>query len=232
MLLRHIITLVIILPLVVLADSSSWRGQLQDGSHISIDPNTNKVIRDHEGESTPLWDGVHKLDNGAVIIVRDGVVVKDRVIIEAQREQQRDRLNAACMQLVKKVCGTHNECDSHPACDPARQLLALEHSELNSTWSGNILESSTHCLEALGNENFFQACDRRSTVDESPCEKLHLKVCGSERQCASREACDAAGQLVSMEQQDMHSVPGGFTYASAQCRDALADDSDYFSACE
>ncbi|MCG8117510.1 MAG: hypothetical protein N0E45_19430 [Candidatus Thiodiazotropha endolucinida] len=230
--LRHIITVFCILPLAVIADTSSWQGQLQDGSHISIDSDTNKVSRTAGGETTPLWDGVHKLDNGAVIIVRDGVVVKDRVIIDAQREQERDRLNAACMQLVKKVCGMHNECDASPACDPARQLFAMERTELSSSWSGVILESSTQCLEALGNETFFQACDRRLSGHETPCEKLHDKVCGSDNQCASREACNAASQLISMEQQDMHSVPGGFTYASAQCRDALVDDSDYFSACE
>jgi hypothetical protein len=232
MLLRRIIKVFLILPLAVLADATSWQGKLQDGSHISIDSSTNKVTRSAEGEATPLWDGVHKLDNGAVIIVRDGVIVKDRVIIDAQREQERDRLNAACMQLVKKVCGMHNECDAHPACDPARQLLAMEQNELNSSWSGVILESSTHCLEALGNETFFNICDKRSSGQETSCEKLRNRVCGSDNQCTSREACDAANQLISMEQQDMYSVPGGFTYASAQCRDALAENSDYFSACE
>lgn len=232
MLLRHIIRIVLLLPLAVSADSPSWQGKLQDGSQISIDSNTNKVTRSTEGVVSPLWDGVHKLDNGAVIIVRDGAVVKDQVVIEAQQEQERDRLNAACMQLVKKVCGMHNECDSRPACDPARQLLAMEHSELNSSWSGAILESSTHCLEALGNEDFFQACDRRLPGQVTPCEKLRKRVCGSDDQCLSREACDAANQLISMEQQDLHSVPGGFTYASAQCRDALADESGYFKACE
>jgi hypothetical protein len=230
--LRHIIKVVLLLPIALLAENPSWQGQLQDGSQISIDSITNKVSRRAEGVTTPLWDGVHKLDNGAVIIVRDGVVVKDSVIIDAQREQERDRLNAACMQLVKKVCGMHNECDSHPACDPAHQLLAMERSELNGSWSGTMLESSTYCLEALGNERFFQTCDRRSPGHETPCEKLRQKVCGSDNQCASREACEAASQLISMEQQDMHSVPGGFTYASAQCRDALVDDSDYFRACE
>jgi hypothetical protein len=232
MLLRHIIRVFLALPLAVLADTASWQGKLQDGSQIYVDSNTNKVSRSAEGETTPLWDGVHKLDNGAVIIVRDGVVVKDRVIIDAQREQERDRLNAACMQLVKKVCGMHNECDAHPSCDPARQLLAMEQNELNSSWSGVILESSTHCLEALGNETFFKACDRDSSGQETPCEKLRSRVCGSDNQCTSREACDAAKQLISMEQQDMHSVPEGFTYASAQCRDALAENSDYFSTCE
>ncbi|MEW8505223.1 MAG: hypothetical protein AB2598_00840 [Candidatus Thiodiazotropha sp.] len=231
MLLRQIIVVFLILPLTLLADSS-WQGQLQDGSRISIDPNTNKVTRSAEGESTPLWDGVHKLDNGAVIIVRDGVVVKDRVVIEAQREQERDRLNAACMQLVRKVCGVHNECDANPACDPARQLLAMEQSELSSSWTGDVLESSTQCLEALGNESYFQPCTKRLSGNLTPCEKLSIKVCGDENQCAAREACDAARQLISMEQQDMHSVPGGFTYASAQCRDALAGNTDYFSSCE
>jgi hypothetical protein len=232
MLLRHIIRVVLLLPLAALAENPSWHGKLHDGSQVSIDSNTNKVVRRAEGAVTPLWDGVHKLDNGAVIIVRDGVVVKDQVIIEAQQEQERDRLNAACMQLVKKVCGMHNECDSLPACDPARQLLEMERNELNSSWSGVILESSTHCLEALANENFFKACDRRTSGHKTPCEKLQRRVCGSDDQCLSREACDAANQLISMEQQDIHSVPGGFTYASAQCRDALADESGYFSSCE
>jgi hypothetical protein len=232
MLLRHIIGFFLILPLAVLAENASWQGELQDGSHISIDTTTNKVTRTSEGETVPLWDGVHKLGNGAVIIVRDGVVVRDRVIIDAQREQEHDRLNAACMQLVKKVCGMHNECDASPACDPARQLLEMERSELNGSWSGVILESSTHCLEALGNETFFKACRRRLPGDATPCEKLRDRVCGKENQCVSREACNATRQLVSMEQQDMHTVPGGFTYASAQCRDALAEDSDYFKACD
>jgi hypothetical protein len=232
MLLRHIIRIVLLLPLSAFAGNPSWQGKLHDGSQVSIDSNTNKVIRSTEGEVSPLWDGVHKLDNGAVIIVRDGVVIKDQVIIEAQQEQERDRLNAACMQLVKKVCGMHNECDSHPGCDPAHQLLEMERNELNSSWSGVILESSTHCLEALRNDDFFKACDKRITGNETPCEKLHKRVCGSDDQCLSREACDAASQLISMEQQDMHTVPGGFTYASAQCRDALADESGYFRACE
>ncbi|MES9994165.1 MAG: hypothetical protein ABW098_19615 [Candidatus Thiodiazotropha sp.] len=230
MLFRHINIVLLILPLTLVADTS-WQGQLQDGSHVSIDPTTNKVTRSADGERTPLWDGVHKLENGAVIIVRDGVVVKDRMIIEAQHEQERDRLNAACMQLVKKVCGIHNECDASPACDPARQLMAMEQSELNSSWSGEILQSSTQCLEALGNEGYFQPCRKRLPGRLTPCEKLSNKVCGSDNQCATSEACDAARQLISMEQQDMHSAPEGFTYASAQCRDALANNSDYFSSC-
>jgi hypothetical protein len=215
----------------VIADSHDWQGALQDGSQITIDPNTNKVIRTAEGISSPLWDGVHSLDNGAVIIVRNGVVIKDAAIIEAQHEQERDRLNAACMQLVRKVCGEHNECSDQPGCDPARQLLAMEREELNESWAGMVLETSTHCLEGLGNEEFFKACERASG-EKTPCEKLQLRVCGEQAQCSERESCAAANQLVAMEKQDKFSVPGGFTYATAQCRDVLTSENGFFKMCE
>jgi hypothetical protein len=227
-----ITTLLLLLSTVSFAGDSSWQGALLDGGRISIDQSTNKVTRTEDGLSTPLWDGVHNLDNGAVIIVRDGIVVRDATIIEAQREQERDRLNAACMQLVKKVCGEHNECSAHSACDPARQLLAMEHEELNESWTGMVLETSTHCLEGLGNEDFFKPCMRRKAGVKTPCEKLQVKVCGGENQCAERESCNAARQLVSMEQQDRYSVPAGFTYATAQCRDVLTSEDDFFRGCE
>jgi hypothetical protein len=213
------------------AGSHAWQGALLDGSQISIDPDTNKVTRMAEGNSSPLWDGVHSLDNGAVIIVRNGVVIKDVAIIEAQHEQERDRLNAACMQLVIKVCGEHNECSDRPGCDPARQLLAMEREELNESWAGMVLETSTHCLEGLGNEEFFKSCEH-SSGEKTPCEKLQLRVCGIENQCSERESCGAANQLVAMEKQDKFSVPGGFTYATAQCRDVLASDNGFFEMCE
>jgi hypothetical protein len=175
---------------------------------------------------------VHSLNNGAVIIVRNGVVIKDVAIIEAQHEQERDRLNAACMQLVRKVCGEHNECSSEPACDPARQLLAMEREELNESWAGMVLETSTHCLEGLGNEAFFTPCMKKKSGQKTVCEKLQIKVCGRNNQCAERESCNAAKQLVAMEKQDKFSVPGGFTYATAQCRDVIQSDKAFFTACE
>lgn len=229
---RMLFPLLVLLPLMVSADED-WRGALEDGSHITIDTTTNKATRVIEGESTPLWDGVHRLTNGAVIIVRDGVVVKDAAIIEAQQEQARDRLNAACLQLVKKVCGLHNECDSHPACDPARQLLAMERDELSSSWSGAVLESSTLCLEGLGKEDFFQVCSiRKAGMVKSVCEQLVVKVCGEQQQCESSEGCSAAHQLLSMEQQDQFNMPGSVSQSSGQCRDVLSREDAFFQACQ
>ena len=232
LLFRMLPILLISVSLSAVAEEGAWRGWLLDGSQVVIDPKTNKATRSIEGGTTPLWDGVHQLNNGAVIIVREGVVVRDAAIIEAQQQQTRDRLNAACMQLVKKVCGPHNECDSHPSCEPARQLLAMERDELNSSWSGSVMESSTLCLEALGNEGYFSRCTKRQSGDKATsCENLVRRVCGSENQCESSQACDAALQLLNMELQDRFNAPG-MNAASDQCRDVLADESPFFQACQ
>ncbi len=225
--------LLLLISITASAGEGAWQGSLQDGSRVTIDPSTNKAIRSVDGESTPLWDGVHRLNNGAVIIVRDGVVVRDETVIEAQQEQERNRLNAACMQLVTKVCGPHNECDSSPACDPARQLLVMERDELSGSWSGATLESSTLCLEALGNETYFATCTRRDiTAGRSPCERLAARVCGEEELCSASQGCDAARQLIGMEQQDLFEFPGRPGKASLQCREMLREPTELFAGCE
>jgi hypothetical protein len=224
--------MLLVLSLSVWADDASWQGALRDGSQITIDPVTNKVTRQWQGESRMLWDGVHQLENGAVIIIRDGVVVKDSVVLQAQQEQQRKELQEACMTLVRKVCGPRNECESHPACDPARQLLLMEDEELHGgSWPGSRPESSRQCLEALSNETFFQACSERGAgMPLSSCEQLQRRVCGKDRACAGSEACSAAGQLVKMEREDRYAPPGGATQAGEQCR-GLLNDQGFFNSC-
>ncbi len=231
-LLRLTSLLLLLLSLAAAAEEGSWRGAMQDGSEITIDPSTNKATRTLDGETTLLWNGVHRLSNGAVIIVRDGVVVPDQAIIEAQQEQARNRLNAACMQLVSKVCGQHSECRSQPACDPARQLLAMEREELGSSWSGASLESPHLCLEALGNEAYFTPCVRRDPKERpSACEQLAARVCGEAEGCADSQGCGAARQLISMERQDLVEAPQRHSTASAQCGEMLERPTETFDAC-
>jgi hypothetical protein len=230
---RLSLLLIVLVSCTAGAEQGSWQGSLQDGSLITIDPSTNKALRTLDGETTPLWNGVHRLNNGAVIIVRDGVAVRDETVIEAQQEQQRNRLNAACMQLVTKVCGAHKECQSQPACDPARQLLAMERDELNSSWSGATLESSTLCLEALANEEFFTPCSRRdNALGATACEHLAATVCGEEGACADSQGCDTARQLISMEQQDRYEFPDTPSRASDQCREMLHQPTELFISCD
>lgn len=229
---RNAIFILLLISNPLLAEEWAWQGSLMDGSRISIDPTTNKALRTQDGVTSPLWNGVHRLENGAVIIVRDGLVVRDETVIEAQQEQARNRLNAACMQLVTKVCGPHNECSSNPGCNPARQLLAMERDELNSSWSGSTLESSTLCLEALGNENYFARCTlREEDLRASTCERLVVKVCGESAKCGDTQGCQAARQLVAMEQQDLFDTPGVPSPATAQCAEQLRQSTELFLSC-
>jgi hypothetical protein len=225
--------LILLLSSVAGAEEGSWQGSLQDGSRITIDPFTNKAMRTLDGETTPLWNGVHRLNNGAVIIVREGLVVRDETVTKAQQEQVRNRHNAACMQLVTKVCGVHNECHSQPACDPASQLLAMEREERNSNGSETTLESSTLCLEALANEDFFTPCKQRESDQlATACERLASTVCGEEGVCKDTQGCDAARQLITMEQQDRYEFPDIPSRATEQCREMLHHPTELFISCE
>jgi len=229
---RTLLITLLFLFLPVQADETPWHGSLIDGSQITIDPHTNKATRTADGITTPLWDGVHQLSNGAVIIVRDGVVVKDAAIIREEKEQQKEELVEACGKLVRKVCGPRNECADQQACDPARQLLAMEREELRKGGDRGVPETARQCLEALSNEAFFQLCTARgATTPLSPCERLQRRVCGEHDQCANTEACDVAGQLVEMEVQDRYASPEGYTYATAQCEGVL-NNNDFFKACK
>ncbi len=229
---RTLLLFTVLVSSVAAADEGAWQGSLQDGSQISIDPSTNRAVRSRNGETTPLWNGVHRLNNGAVIIVRDGVVVRDETIIEAQQEQARNRLNEACGKLVTKVCGPHSECDSNPACDPARQLQAMERAELSGSSSSGTLESSMLCLEALGNEGFFGTCTRRdSDLSRTACGRLTSKVCGKKGACQASQGCDASRQLITLEQQDLFEFPGTPSMVTAQCRKMLEQPTQLFQGC-
>jgi len=229
---RALLTALVLYSITSLAQESPWEGALFDGSQIAIDPVTNKATRTWNGESTQLWDGVHQLDNDAVIIVRDGIVVKDATVMNIQQEQQLQQMQDACMNLVRKVCGPRNECESQPACDPARQLLVMEDEERRNTWGSGAQEVSRHCTKAMSDETFFQACTKRGAgTPLSPCEKLQQRVCGSNNQCGDSDACNAANQLIKMEREDRYAPPTGQTYASGQCSEVLNDEG-FFHSCK
>lgn len=231
-LLRLPLLLLALVSLSAMAADGFWQGTLNDGSRVTIDPTTNKASRTLQGQTTPLWNGVHRLTNGAVIIVRDGVVVPDQGILEAQREQTQNRFSQACMQLVTKVCGPHDECRANPACDPARQLMTLQRDELNNNLSGATLESSRLCLEALGNEDYFSPCNRNeSALSKTTCERLAVRVCGEAGGCEGTQSCQAVRQLITMERRDHVDAPGSPSQATSQCREVLGQSNDYFLAC-
>jgi hypothetical protein len=62
---------------------------LPDGTRVEVDTTTRKAWRVEGGERTPLWDGVHRMEDGSVVIVRDGTVVPNETMIQTWRQPAR-----------------------------------------------------------------------------------------------------------------------------------------------
>jgi hypothetical protein len=66
--------------------------------------------------------------------------------------------DSRCRALVTQVCGAADQCATSPACDAARQLLALETDErLGNDDPAAVSLTGRQCLQAADNP-FFAAC--------------------------------------------------------------------------
>ena len=220
--------------------AQSWTKGMADGGEVSIDPRTNKATVFTGKGSTQLWDGTHQLNDGSVIIVRDGIVTSGAgsavpfVTEPINGEEPTDTpASSACVELVIKVCGFSGECRSDAACSPARQLMQLEKDEAWQTQSKAPNQTSLQCREALANEDFFTRCALLQP-SEAPtsCQKLVENVCGIENQCSKGPACSPAQQLLAMETQERlaSGPPDKPTYTSKKCEESLTE-STFFTTC-
>jgi hypothetical protein len=161
--------------LVCTAEAATWERQLRGGDQIQVDPTTHKAyITDRYGKSVPLWDGVHYLKDGSRVEIRSGVMVPTPELRDWERQQRKlaaegedkallkkpdTAVHTACTQLVRKVCGAHDECASSQGCSPARQLLKMEQQEMRQTQYTTPKTFTTfQCEEALHDEEFFVPC--------------------------------------------------------------------------
>lgn len=218
--------------------AQSWTGSLERGGVISVDPTTNKATVYSNNGSVQLWDGTHRLQDGSVVIVTDGVVTSRSGSTDAPGpapmtlETDTARSDSVCVSLAIKVCGFNGECSDSPACSPSRQLMKLERDEAAQT-NGRSRQTSAQCREAMKNEAFFQRCERRQTATApTACQQLVTRVCGSDDQCAGSIACSPAQQLLVMENREREASrdPKRPTYTSRKCSEALTG-SDFFIAC-
>jgi len=162
----------LILSSPVNAEDPSTIGGMGGGGVVRMDPNTQKPTHHSDQGSVPLWDGVHRMDDGSVVIVKGGVVVKDERVLDKVTQQQANDPVAAkpsdCMDLVKKLCGAQNECASNPGCSPARQMLSLEEDEIRSRTADGFstvnLETTRQCREALHDESYFARCEKTRRI--------------------------------------------------------------------
>ncbi len=151
---------------------AEWTSQLEAGGKVRVDPTTNRATVTRHGVSTPLWDGVHQLQDGSVITVHNGQVVPNEDILRAREQPPAPVTDQAqvwvgtpiiglspCERLVRRVCGEAQQCSQAPACGPAQQLLDMERDERAKSHNpGSMTYSSGQCQEAAKDTEFFRQC--------------------------------------------------------------------------
>ncbi len=226
------------------AYAQSWQSQLQDGSRIQVDPYSNKATVTKSGVQAPLWNGVHRLENGSSVTVREGVMVPNADVVGARRGQWQLPSRqfvvdgpSACGILTRKVCGLGNECGDSSPCAFSRQLVVLEKEEERERKTGQYASAfqltPVQCQEALNDDEFFPTCaKRRRGQGLTACEGLAHKVCGANNQCGKQPGCEPAQQLVEMEHLErLKSMdPEIPTVSTGECVQAMGDN-EFFAAC-
>lgn len=218
---------------------TGWEARLEDGTRIQVDPRTNRATAITEkGVKVPLWDGVHRLQDGSAIITHSGVVVPNVEIMKeaetlAGRESSPQGAGVSpCVVLERKVCGLHDECEQARACRLGRQLLEFEQDGSPDEVLARNDPSRQKCFDALQDEVLFKPCEKAQLTPSAACQKLLEKTCGAKEQCAENEACGLAHQLVRMEREERLSNldPDSAVRATRQCQDALLNE-ELFRPC-
>jgi hypothetical protein len=223
----------------IAADGPGWTRSTSQGAAIAVDPATNKAtITGADGSRAPLWDGVHRLDDGRILTVRSGVVVPD-VDMSSTRHEPAPPLLAdpagvsPCVALVRRCCGIKGECAGQKPCDLAGQLMQFETEERRERPSATPTIALQQCSDALSTPAAFPVCVANAKLtEESPCTSLLRNVCGRNDECARTAPCRAARQLADMEVSERMSAahPELDPRAAGQCTQALLDR-EFFVPC-
>lgn len=207
--------------------AESWWGELNDGSRLEVDPSTRRAMRHSGGSTHPIWDGAHRLDDGSVVIVRSGQAVPNEEMIRVWSGESaaKDQVSV-CEQLVRKVCGLNDECKDAEACKLSRDLLELQTADRSDAERGKA------CIGALEDPAFPECGVESVATTQSACKRLAERVCGTEHQCVSDEACDPARQLVQLELEERRENldPNAPTKMGLECERAI--DNPFFVPCE
>jgi hypothetical protein len=211
------------------ASAETWQGQLKGGGAVRIDAQTHKPAL-YGGESvTPLWDGVHEMEDGSVVTVREGVAIPNETLYHSWSTENSLPANeqiTPCTRLVQQTCGLQSECSARQPCIQAQQL---EHAAADNL-PANVTQE---CHKGLSDAKSFPMCEiKRGDIHNKACDHLIAQVCGNTQRCQKNPACDAARQLLRLEQeshldgQDLAADTG----INKQCQEALGNL--FFSACQ
>ena len=219
--------------------AGSWTGTLQDGTVLKVDPGSHRAIRFYNGGVAPLWDGAHRLEDGSVIIVRDGQAVPTESMMNSWTgEPEPDPGLGAryCDQLVRKVCGFGDECSRARPCVLARQLLGMEREQQRRAPVGAgprpRTPSGGECQGALSSPAFPVCTTSVAPARQTACKKLVDRVCGGADECDAATACSPARQLLQMESEErlQSADSDAGTPTGAECEKAMTNA--FFERCQ
>lgn len=225
------------LLLAPLSPVHGWTGALPDGSELRVDPATRRAMRVDGDRARPLWDGVHRLEDGSVVIIRGGTAVPTTDMLRTWegRVAEVDELEGRpCEQLERRVCGHDNACRATAACLSARSLLNSEREAQRRAPFGAgarpATEFSRQCEGALTDPEFPPCASE--LAGPSPCQALVERVCGESDRCASSPACAPARQLQAQDGEERAASLRSdlLTPSGAQCEEALGNP--FFKPCE
>jgi hypothetical protein len=225
MAMRHIF---ISLALLTLASglAAEWQPlpTTQQGYELRYDPQTSRVETRVNGQVRPMWDGVHRLENGQVLRIQNGIAVRDETVMQTESHPQSLREEVStCRRLVRRSCGLGGTCSHSESCRHASQLLSFH----NEAKFGDRHKIESQCLEALDDTAFFKPCPVSPGKSwDSACFDLVVKSCGTLGQCNGAEGCDLARQLHQMEYDEklMLIDTRQKTPTTRQCEEVFSDD--------
>ena len=67
------------------ATTADWTSGMQGGGTVTVDPDTQRATITRDGVTSQLWNGVHRLQDGSVLIVNHGEVVPGETTNEPRR---------------------------------------------------------------------------------------------------------------------------------------------------
>lgn len=220
--------------------AEGWSGTLRDGTQLRVDPETRRAVHDQGGTQRPMWDGVHYLDDGSMVIIRDGTAVPTRQMLETWDSGPAPRAAQAspeCERLVQRVCGPEDACGQSGPCLAARKLLqdagsTAADSAPDAVPSSAADTSQGACAKALSDPGFPVCTQVARGAVVSDCARLVERVCGADGRCAKSPACDPARQLLGLESEERAAGgdPRALTATGDQCREAMANP--FFKPCE
>jgi hypothetical protein len=142
--------------------AADWQGTLLDGSQVEVDSTTHRAWHREGNRVKPLWDGVHQLEDGSVVIVSHGTAVPTQQMLETWMhapEEESRLVTSACDDLIERVCGRDHRCATSQACGLAHQLRDMAAGTFAKGMDADArINTGDQCREALANP-FFVRCD-------------------------------------------------------------------------